>query len=964
LIIDSLYSYTKPLEYRIELQKSDSTPLFSVPEAFDISYSCSLKEINTFDFKIPYLLNGEPNDHIDSFLTDYMVYVKLWSIETETYFMEERFKIVSVENTSTEDGVYTKQISCKALEIELGSKIVKNLKGSKVLYRTPSEISSFSASSTYPTLSDFINSGILNIITSLSPSWTVDTIDLEIAALYRYFDISSESSLNFLLNECATSYMCIFFFDTIEKKISVRNLTHLGTDRGLLLSQSNYIKSHTETVDSDSVVTRLYITGNEEISIRSVNPTGESYILDLSYYRNDKYMSQSLLDALDSYDLLISLKETEFATLLSSLNTYTSTLTSQKSQLTILQAQLKVLEIALDELKEEGASLVAKSAEISAKSLEITTKESEIAATTANITTTNNSIEALQTEILIANNFTNQQIFELDKFVKDKETNDTSILTSSELYDEGKKIIATLNQPSINFDIDIVDIYSIIDDPSRWDKISLGDIASIKIDSFKTDIQLRILGFVHNFNSNSLKLNFANKANLNDLSMLQQQIKNNTSVTTSLDIQKYKTLTKDSSEYSAIESSVYGELDLSTRTAKAGNNQGISINEHGIVCTNAAYPQEIMQLLNSGFYLTNDGWQTAKVAIDANGVNAEVVRGVLGEFASLKAEQIQLNDDGSGLSEVGIKVSHVDGSYTSMESDGFQRYTPIPTYSESPTGVPNVENFTGKTIAGLQIEGWEFGGLYGMGTNELLVGHLTSVTESYARVTKYITKENSSFTFTYRNYVDSENDADYYFYIDNARYKLTSSSTNISFPSSGTITLSEGWHIFQWHCTYSMSVSAPSSPNDLYMYIDNIVFEQNPYAKTITGTDVVGSTYNYMVTAGSGTTQLGGTSGKLASRYESSIPYTLVQLPDEWKGKNFKVNVFLQDTGDGAYSDSLAMVKIKVVEDSIDYANARFKVKAVTSRRAYGVYDYGSGITGFYTIHYYQGCDFTFVVTC
>jgi predicted nucleic acid-binding Zn-ribbon protein len=965
MIWDDLTQYTQGLKYKLILQKPDGTELFSIPESYEKTFTGSLKDVDEFSFSLPYYLDtGEPNPHWDKIKTGYNLYIRLEQPETEEYFYESRFKIISMNNISTEDGILKKEIYCKSLEIELSRKIISLFKGSKVIYRFQHEIDSWSASSEFPTKQSFIDSGILNVICNINNGWSVNEslVDSSYNGVYRFMDVDSQACLDFLLNVVQSSFSCLFTFNCITRQIGCKNIINLGNFKGLFLSDNNYIIDHTEEIDDSDIVTKLYMYGSENLNFRSKNITGEDYILDLSYYRNLDYMSQSLMDSLDAYDTLLESKNGDFASLLSNLNTYTSNLSVQKSALTLLETQLKTLEIALDELKEEKADLTSKNIEIAAKNAEISAKNAEIATTNANITSVTASIEALQTEILISNNFSLEEISELDQFIFERKSVDDTFVDAGELLEEAKKIITKTNQPRIAFQINIVNLYGIVEDPTLWTKITMGDIGVIKLDKFKTDVELRILGFVFKEDENDLSLSFANKYNINDPSMTAKLIESTISTTTSLDTSKYKILTKDSSEYSAIEASVYGDLDLSARTAKAGNNQGISINEHGIVCTNLAYPQEIMQLLNSGLYLTNDGFQTAKVAIDANGVNAEVVRGALGEFATLKAEQVQLNDDGSGLSEIGIKVSHIDGSYTSMESDGFSRYMPVPIYSESPTGVPNIENFTGKTISGLQTEGWEFGGSYSMGTNELLIGNLTSVQESYVRIIKYITKENSSFTFTYRNYVDSEGDADYYFYIDDTRYNLSSSGTNISFPSSGVITLSEGWHTFQWHCNYRMSISNPSSPNGLYMYIDSVVFEQNPYMKTVIGTDIVGSTYSYMVDSGTGTTQLGYNSGgKIYSRYEGAIPDVWVQLSDQWKGKNFKISVFLQDTGD-VLSDGLATVKIKVVNDSIDYANARFKVKAVTQRVAYDMYNFGSGITGFASVRYYQGCDFTYVV--
>ena len=58
-----------------------------------------------------------------------------------------------------------------------------------------------------------------------------------------------------------------------------------GKDSGLLISDRNYIKQFEEKVDHSNLVTKLYIYGQDGLSIRNVNPTGQDYIMDFSPYR-------------------------------------------------------------------------------------------------------------------------------------------------------------------------------------------------------------------------------------------------------------------------------------------------------------------------------------------------------------------------------------------------------------------------------------------------------------------------------------------------------------------------------------------------------------------------------------------------------------------------------------------------------------------------------------------------------
>lgn len=950
MLTDSLNSiYKQPLQYRLFLRKPNGEDICTLPEHQGLEHFTSLKETDTLDFQIPYYLDGEINTNFDKIRTDYQVYMQLQSEETEVIFLEHNFKIISTTNHSTEDGKLYKDISCKSLEIDLQKKFLMAFKGSKVIYRSQSEINSWTASETYPTKQSFIESGILNVITNLCPSWSIDesNIDSDINSLYRYFEVDSVACLDFLLGEVQNSFLCLFEFDTIHKKIGCRNLTHLGTDRGFFISENRFIKSHTEEVNADDVVTRLYIYGKEQINIRSVNPTGEEYILDLSYYRNSNYMSQSLLTALDNYDALLKTKETEFATLLASLNTYTSQLSVKKSELELLKADLKVLETQLQELIAEEASLTAKNAEITAKNNQISSKESEMSVINTNITDTNHSIETLQSQILMANNFTMAQISELDQFIKDKETTDDTIITSKELFEEGKKIISRINQPSVAFDIDIIDLFSIVEEQMEWNKVKIGDIGTLKYDQFGTDIQLRLLAYTHNYENNSLKLTFANRNNINDTNMFADQLKSTQSTTSSLDIQKYKFLDYVNHDKSAILTYINSFLDLGTQSAVAGTNNSVTIDERGITLANPAYPQKQVRLNYQGIYLTSDGWQTSKWALTADGLNAQILRSIIGEFCTVKAENIILNDDGSGLSEVGIKVTHVDGSYTSMQSDGFKRYVPTYTYNETPTGTPNKEDFSiNNTIEKLQSSGWSFINSYTIESNHLILGNYDSNGKGSTSVYKQITKDNASCTITY---LTSANQGLNYLIIDNeTQYQLSNSSTANEIKTY-SITLSKGYHHFE-----IVNIG-------YYMQVNSIVFEQAPVTYTQVGVETTGNSYNYLVEVGEGTT------GKLTSLIDSTnenlVPDVYIQLPDKFKGKQFKVNVFLQDTGnDNSSNKQLSCLQIKVME--IDYTNAIVRVRGRMRRTEtyWVVTTTGNG----YNISFnsWHGLDFTYIATC
>src|SRR5690606_20954538 len=125
-----------------------------------------------------------------------------------------------------------------------------------------------------------------NYIISLVPSWSVGTVDEEINNKFRDLEIDAQSVLDFLLNKVQSTYDCVFEFDTINNEINVKKFSSIGLNKGLFISDKNYIKSLEQEINFDEVVTRLNLYGKDNMSIHSVNVTGQSYIDNLSFFRN------------------------------------------------------------------------------------------------------------------------------------------------------------------------------------------------------------------------------------------------------------------------------------------------------------------------------------------------------------------------------------------------------------------------------------------------------------------------------------------------------------------------------------------------------------------------------------------------------------------------------------------------------------------------------------------------------
>lgn len=119
------------------------------------------------------------------------------------------------------------------------------------------------------------------------------------------------SSLTEVFKTLEKEFMCIFEFDNINKEIKIlsrNNIKFTGEDSAdnlhsqLILSPYNYLTNIDISRKTSQIITRLYLEGKNGLWITGVNPTGQRYIDDFSYYKNSEYMSEELKAKLDVYE--------------------------------------------------------------------------------------------------------------------------------------------------------------------------------------------------------------------------------------------------------------------------------------------------------------------------------------------------------------------------------------------------------------------------------------------------------------------------------------------------------------------------------------------------------------------------------------------------------------------------------------------------------------------------------------
>ena len=639
-------------EYRLFLCKPTKEIVGEIYDFENDSLTKNFVGVDELSFDVPRYLND--NSSINSLSANEM-YNKIkghFLVLLEEEGKDPQYFIIDdIVDQANSDGYEYKEVVCYSREYELSSKQITGYNlPSRLLYDPENETD------------DNGNLwGFMNYVETLT-SWQVDYFKPIFGGRFRSIDIAKQNVLS-SFKDIQQTYGALFQYDTENKKINIYEVDDIGQNRGLYISDENYIESITQNLKFGEVKTRLYVFGKDDVSINTLNPTGLPYIDNYNFYKNavdengfPLYMTQDLIDAIDDYEALVATKEGQFQGLLNDLDTLQTSLNSALTTLFNLQTELSIIQDGIDTkigLNEANLSDPAYAQLITNrnnKNIQIANQESTIQGIQNDINQVYDDIIALNQEILAANNFTPEQLDQLDHYIKEEVFQDTNFEEQNlqELYDKGKEVLAKVSQPPISFSINVVDFLSIVEYQHDWDKLVLGDIINIKHDGIGINTEVRLIGYEYSKSGNSLVLRFSNRDYLDDPNIYLRDLLDHTNnVSTKVDFSKFKWEKYYDDERNSILIFIESALDAAKNRVLAGRNQTIEINDRGIFCKSELDPDKQIRILNDVIAITDDNWNTAKTAITADGITAEVIRGLLGEFVELRANQIIALPDGN-----------------------------------------------------------------------------------------------------------------------------------------------------------------------------------------------------------------------------------------------------------------------------------------------------------------------------
>lgn len=489
------------------LCKVSRQPIMELPTSTIVSIERTIDEVDRLTLKInKYIISQDGRKKINNLVYDEIKPKRYLLLNNNEYFIIEEIRVNKIS----------------------GSLEVTAMSGEQILIRRPISMEDFGVQ----ILDDDIDNGVYSLNTLLSEiGWSLNYVDPSLRynennePRMRWQESVNTNYMEFIKKDLAEQFNFLPIFDSVNRKIDLLNLDTIGEEIKICLSKDNYVKSKTKTNNSEELITLLKLKGNEELDIGRYMIGGYDFLMDFSYFKETKEMSDELISTLDKYDEMVKirtpiwqelteekvLKETELA------------LNRTKWQISIskIECHKRLIEqyILKEFVVEENETRVKLSQEMDNElilRLKIEDLLNEIQLLEESI----NNINLLcKFETCTDENgnliFNEELLMELQEFIFVDVYSDDSFVNADDLIEKGKSVLKEKSRPTIQVDIDSVNFLNrLVDNGYRlkWNGVlQFGDIVVLIDEDTNEEEYFYFLGFSINYSDNTLNLKISNK---------------------------------------------------------------------------------------------------------------------------------------------------------------------------------------------------------------------------------------------------------------------------------------------------------------------------------------------------------------------------------------------------------------------------------------------------------------------
>ena len=375
----------------------------------DVGIELKYNEVSTLTFTIASHVNGKPTE-------GYEKIIGLREVELHGVGMF----ILMNPDTSSDGVVEKKKCTCYSLEHEFVNKQIFMENGTHNFWNS-------------------LEPGrtVLGEILRLMPSWRVGAVDSSLIGKYRTYDVKGENIYNFMKGTLQKSYQCIFYFDTYNRLIHVRDANRIVPSNSVYISHDNLAKRIDIKEDSDDIVTVLDVNGADGVNIRDVNPDGTNKIINLDYFMTPDNFPEGMIQKYWAWKAVYQESRTNYYNLSVEYVIQTMRKVTEEAALTDMfgektkeEAILATIVQGIAKGTHTAADLVAINAKIQQCEARITAQRNVIASIQATLDGLNNSLIATNARAKIAAYFTADEMLLLDRYYKEDSIEESTFVSA------------------------------------------------------------------------------------------------------------------------------------------------------------------------------------------------------------------------------------------------------------------------------------------------------------------------------------------------------------------------------------------------------------------------------------------------------------------------------------------------------------------------------------------------------
>lgn len=500
-------------------------------------------------------------------------------------------------------------------------------------------------------------------------NWKTGYVDGDVAYKQRSYEASQENKLQTILN-LAEKFEVVPIPNDEKREIDFYSPKRLMTNRGITFEKNHYLESF--NIDyGDEIITKLYVYGDEGLTISRTTSTGAEFIVDYSYYlypfeqdengniiNHSYYMSDSLCISWIAYQKKLKANEGKVETLTKKIEELEEQYFDVAFELSEQQIEVRKVQDHLDILK----STQAPESEIEAERRILAREQAKFDEIDSRVKLVETQLERTTKEkvtlvktLSIESNLTKEQIIELTEFTTRKNVTNSTIVDDEDLLEFAKETMKKINQPPINLTLSLEDFKSRISKDTIVNNVQLGDEVLIYSRQLDVNVKTQILNITYNIDNNNVQVTTSNALEVNQPQDLYNKIlfgATGTSTTVEMDKHKWE---EGSEAKDAVSKILNGVWDATKNAIVGGVNQSVVINERGLTITSSEDPMKKLVAQNGVLALTKDGGNSWRTAITPDGVYAEELVGRI-----IMGNKLHIEDEKGIITIVGSKQTIYD----------------------------------------------------------------------------------------------------------------------------------------------------------------------------------------------------------------------------------------------------------------------------------------------------------------